>query len=186
MIEPLSPHALAGVREYATHPTAPGRGGGGVSTPAIRAALEQWRDLAQTDLLCPANPAETDWGAVVVAIAATRAALAQSEGEGPSEPAPAVGEGPSLADVDELCIEFCFHPNDDSSLEILQEMICAALARWGRPAAPSAPEPAPSVAASLAARRLLQEVVTLAEVRQLAAHLGKVVAREPARSAGGD
>jgi len=50
-----------------------------MSTPAIRAALEQWRDLAQTDLLCPANPAETDWGAVVVAIAATRAALAQPE-----------------------------------------------------------------------------------------------------------
>jgi hypothetical protein len=53
-----------------------------MSTAAIRAALEQWRDLAQTDLLCPANPAETDWGAVVVAIAATRAALAQPEAEG--------------------------------------------------------------------------------------------------------
>jgi hypothetical protein len=53
-----------------------------MSTPSIRAALEQWRDLAQTDLLCPANPAETDWGAVVVAIAATHAALAQPGGEG--------------------------------------------------------------------------------------------------------
>jgi len=48
----------------------------------FRAALEQWRDLADTDLLCPDNPAETDWGAVVAAIAATRAALAQSRGEG--------------------------------------------------------------------------------------------------------
>jgi hypothetical protein len=56
-----------------------------MSTPDYRAALERWRDLAQTDLLCPANPAETDWGAVVVAITATRAALAQPEAEGPSE-----------------------------------------------------------------------------------------------------
>ncbi len=48
----------------------------------FRTALEQWRDLADTDLLCPENPAETDWGAVVAAIAATRAALAQSRGEG--------------------------------------------------------------------------------------------------------
>jgi hypothetical protein len=60
-------------------------GSGAPQPPAIRAALEQWRDLAQTDLLCSANPAETDWGAVVVAIAATRAALDEPEGEGPSE-----------------------------------------------------------------------------------------------------
>jgi hypothetical protein len=103
-----------------------------MSTPAIRAALERWRDQAQTDLLCPANPAETDWGAVVVAIAATRAALAPPE-----------GDGPSLAEVDELCAEFGFHLDDDQGegLEILQEMIGAALARWGRPTAPPAPEP---------------------------------------------
>jgi hypothetical protein len=56
-----------------------------MTTPDFRAALERWRDLAQTDLLCPANPAETDWGAVVVAITATRAALAEPEGEGPSD-----------------------------------------------------------------------------------------------------
>ncbi len=54
-----------------------------MSTPSIRAALERWRNLAETDLLCPTNPAETDWGAVVDAIAATRAALAQPVGEGP-------------------------------------------------------------------------------------------------------
>jgi len=47
----------------------------------FRAVLEQWRDLADTDLLCPENPAKTDWGAVAAAIAATRAALAQSEGQ---------------------------------------------------------------------------------------------------------
>lgn len=44
-------------------------------------------------------------------------------------------EGLSLAEVDELCAEFGFHLNDDrgESLEILQEMIGAALARWGHP-----------------------------------------------------
>jgi hypothetical protein len=50
-------------------------------------------------------------------------------------------EGPSLADVDELCIEFGFHPDDDSSLETLREMICAALARWRAPAAQPAAQP---------------------------------------------
>ena len=58
------------------------------------------------------------------------AALAQPE-----------GEGPSLAEVDELCAEFGFHLDDDQGegLEILQEMIGAALQRWGRPTAPPAP-----------------------------------------------
>jgi hypothetical protein len=51
------------------------------------------------------------------------------------------GEGPSLAEVDELCAEFGFHCDDQGeSLEILQEMIGAALTRWGRPAPPPAPE----------------------------------------------
>ncbi len=61
----------------------------------------------------------------------TRAALAQPE-----------GEGLSLAEVDELCAEFGFHLDDDQGegLEILREMIGAALARWGRPAASPAPE----------------------------------------------
>jgi hypothetical protein len=59
------------------------------------------------------------------------AALAQPE-----------GEGPSFAEVDELCAEFGFHLDyyQGEPLEILQEMIGAALARWGRPAAPPAPE----------------------------------------------
>ena len=39
-------------------------------------------------------------------------------------------EGPSLADVDELCAEFSFHYEDGDSLEILQEMITAAITRW--------------------------------------------------------
>jgi hypothetical protein len=58
--------------------------------------------------------------------------LAQPEGE----------DGPSLADVDDLCAEFQFHYDNDQgeTLEILQEMIGAALARWGRPAALAQPE----------------------------------------------
>jgi len=40
-------------------------------------------------------------------------------------------EGPSLADVDELCAEFGFYCNDDSeSLSILRDMITAAITRW--------------------------------------------------------
>lgn len=52
------------------------------------------------------------------------------------------GEGLSLAEVDELCAEFGFHLDDDrgEGLEILQEMIGAALSRWGRPITPPAPE----------------------------------------------
>ena len=48
------------------------------------------------------------------------------------------GQGLSLAEVDELCAEFGFHLDDDreESLEILQEMIDAVLARWGNPATP--------------------------------------------------
>jgi hypothetical protein len=52
----------------------------------IRAALERLVELEAMDLLCPSNPAETDWGAVINAIATARAALA-------AEP---VGEGPIL------------------------------------------------------------------------------------------
>ena len=53
------------------------------------------------------------------------------------------GEGPSLADVDQLCAEFGFTYDDQGeSLEVLQDMICASLARWGHPpAAASAPVP---------------------------------------------
>ena len=60
------------------------------------------------------------------AIGATRAALVHPE-----------GEGLGLAEIDELCAEFGFHYDDDQgeTLEILQEMIAAALSRWGRPVA---------------------------------------------------
>jgi hypothetical protein len=53
------------------------------------------------------------------------------------------GEGPSLADVDELCEEFGFHLDDDQGegLEILRDMITAAIARWHGPAAPPPLEP---------------------------------------------
>jgi hypothetical protein len=39
-------------------------------------------------------------------------------------------EGPSLADVDELCEEFSFNCEDRDSLEVLRDMITAAITRW--------------------------------------------------------
>ena len=51
-------------------------------------------------------------------------------------------EGPSLADVDELCAEFSFHYEDGDSLEILQEMITAAITRWRAPVAQPTATPA--------------------------------------------
>lgn len=46
-------------------------------------------------------------------------------------------EGPSLDDVDELCAEFGFHLDDDrgEGLEILRDMITAAITRWRAPVA---------------------------------------------------
>jgi hypothetical protein len=44
-------------------------------------------------------------------------------------------EGPSLADVDELCAEFGFHCDDHGeSIYILRDMITAAITRWPLPA----------------------------------------------------
>ncbi len=45
-------------------------------------------------------------------------------------------EGPSLADVDELCAEFEYHIDSDDgySLSILRDMITAAITRWPLPA----------------------------------------------------
>ena len=55
-------------------------------------------------------------------------------------------EGPSLADVDELCAEFGFHVPDDEgrvcSKEVLRDMITAALARWRAPVAEPVATPA--------------------------------------------
>lgn len=45
-------------------------------TDPIRAALERLVALADEDLLCPSNPAETDWGAVKSVLAEACAALA--------------------------------------------------------------------------------------------------------------
>ena len=51
-------------------------------------------------------------------------------------PAADQAEGPSLADVDELCAEFGFHlDDDDHSLGILRDMVTAAFARWRAPVA---------------------------------------------------
>jgi hypothetical protein len=54
-------------------------------------------------------------------------------------------EGPSLADVDELCAEFGFHLGNDTydgvSLEILRDMITAAITRWRAPVAQPPAQP---------------------------------------------
>jgi hypothetical protein len=62
-------------------------------------------------------------------------------------PATDQAEGPSLADVDELCAEFEYHidSDDDYSLGILRDMITAAITRWRAPVARfgDLPEPDP-------------------------------------------
>lgn len=52
----------------------------------IRDALKQWQDLHREDLLCPDNPAETDWGAVRSAICQTDAALKEDNNRIPLKP----------------------------------------------------------------------------------------------------
>ena len=64
---------------------------------------------------------------------------------------PDQAEGPSLADVDELCAEFGFHYADgetwvlgyDDTLAVLRDMIAAAISRWGAPVAQPVATPAP-------------------------------------------
>jgi hypothetical protein len=82
------------------------------------------------------------------------------------------GQEPSVADVDELCAEFGFHYADLDSLEMLRDMIAAALARWvhASAAAPeprenpaTLPAPAPETPAeALAVRPLLEQVAAMA------------------------
>jgi hypothetical protein len=57
------------------------------------------------------------------------------------------GEGPTLANVEDLCAEFGFHYDNDQgeTLEILRDMITAAVARWGHPHV-AAPEPGENLA----------------------------------------
>jgi hypothetical protein len=55
-------------------------------------------------------------------------------------PDAAQAKGPSLDDVDDLCEEFEFHLEGDG-LEILQEMIAAAITRWPAPVAQPAAQP---------------------------------------------
>ena len=105
-----------------------------MTTSTIRVALERLIELEDTASANGADPDTTAWDEAV----ATGRAVLKAEPE---------GEGPSLADVDELCAEFGFHPDDDQGegLEILSDMITAAIARWGapvvKPATPPAPEP---------------------------------------------
>jgi hypothetical protein len=72
--------------------------------------------------------------------------LAWIQGSGAAHPqASSLGdadqaEEPSLADVDELCAEFGFHYEDGESLEILQQVITAAITHW-RPVAQPAAKP---------------------------------------------
>jgi len=110
-----------------------------MTTPAIRAALERLVELDGH-----LNETSPGWmQAWSDAIAAARAALAEPVREGPvalSERLPVEGEGPSPADIGDLCEEHSFNCDDGESIEILHDMITAALARWGRPVTPPAPE----------------------------------------------
>lgn len=91
----------------------------GDPVPAMRRALELW-----------GNPLQG----------------APAPGENPATPpAPEGGGGPTLADVDELCAEFGFRCDDSDSLEMLRDMIAAALARWVHTSA-AAPEPGENLA----------------------------------------
>ena len=74
-----------------------------------------------------------------LAQAQARAIAADRNGRPAAPPAPEVWDGPSLADVDELCAEFGFHFEGDG-LEILQEMITAAITRWRVPSDSEAAE----------------------------------------------
>ena len=105
----------------------------------IRAALERLVELEAVDLLCPGNPAETDWGAVIDAIAAARAALAADpEGEGPSE---------RIISIAKAVQEHAFSWEPDARLignvcaKDVADLCGAILAHQPRPAAPPVPEP---------------------------------------------
>jgi hypothetical protein len=128
----------------------------------MRAALERLVEL---------HAADAGWGPIWGdAIAAARAALAQPEGEGPSE---------RIISIAKAVQECAFSWEPDARLignvcaEDVADLCAAALTRWGRPVTPPAPD---SPAESLAARPLLEKVarldnsvgITVAEVRQLA------------------
>jgi hypothetical protein len=98
----------------------------------------------------------------------------------PAPPAPEVWDGPSLADVDELCAEFGFHYDDTQgeSLEILQQMVAAAITRWRAPAAQPATPPAPEVGEQHVSQPYkLPEPGEVAEVGELADRLGWIAAQ---------
>ena len=99
---------------------------------------EQWN--AQADEF---NQWESLDSSEQLAWAQARAIAADRNGRPAAPPAPEVWDGPSLADVDELCAEFGFHYDDTQgeSLEILHQMVAAAITRWRAPAAQPAAQP---------------------------------------------
>ena len=73
-------------------------------------------------------------------------------------------EGPGLDDVDQLCAEFSFHYEDGDSLEILQEMITAAITRWPAPVAQSAAQPVDLATPTPALPPRVDHILTLAAI----------------------
>jgi hypothetical protein len=139
-----------------------------MSTLTIRAALDTFQQAANRGTAVYLSPE---------LVQELRAALkAEPEGE---------GQEPSVADVDELCAEFGFHYADLDSLEMLRDMIAAALARWAHasaaapeprenPATPPAPAPE-TPAEALAVRPLLEQVAAMAN--NIGAHtVGEIAA----------
>ena len=100
-------------------------------TPVDLAALH---DPDFSDGLTPSQHLDVLWGGPDPRVAATPA---------PEGPDADQAEGPNLADVDELCKEFGFHYADgetwvlgyNDTLEILQQVIAAAITRWRAPVA---------------------------------------------------
>ena len=99
--------------------------GGNMSTPAIRAALERLIELDKGIQGISGIPVD-DW---TDAIAAARAALAQPEGEGPSDEAP-YEDAPVWSGSRDAAAWQAGRQNGWS----------VALARWGRPTALPAPD----------------------------------------------
>ena len=113
-------------------------------TDPIRAALERFIALADRDLLCPDNPAETDWGAVTNALAAARAAMAEPVGEGPWMESPteedvsqlywiavAAQAAGTLPSDEEIRLLTDGYGHDESEQRHCMAAARVALARWG-------------------------------------------------------
>ena len=108
---------------------------------------------------------------------------AQVVGQRVDEDAPDAdqAEGPSLADVDELCAEFSFHYEDGDSLEILQEMITAAITRWSAPVAQAVatPPPPPRVGQILRLAEIIREADPADRIGGWAHQLAQALLKHP-------